>query len=71
MTATSMAAINNPGAVGGQADETVAGYGPQVPFTYTFALPGQYRLWIQVERDYSILTIPVLLNIPATPGGTS
>jgi hypothetical protein len=71
MTATSMAAINNPGAVGGQADETVAGYGPQVPFTYTFPLPGQYRLWIQVERDYSILTIPVMLNVPATPGETS
>lgn len=71
MTATSMAAINNPGAVGGQADETVAGYGPQVPFTYTFPLPGQYRLWIQVERDYSVLTIPLVLNIPATPGGTS
>jgi hypothetical protein len=71
MSSTSMAAINNPGAVGGQADETVAGYGPQVPFTYTFPLPGQYRLWIQVERDYSILTIPVMLNVPATPGETS
>ncbi|RCG27111.1 hypothetical protein DQ384_27545 [Sphaerisporangium album] len=71
MTSAGMAAINNPGAFGGQPDETVAGYGPQVPFTYTFPLPGRYRLWIQVERDYSILTIPVVLDVPATPGGTS
>lgn len=44
-------------------DETVAAYGPTVPFTYTFALPGRYRLWLQVERRYTVLTIPVVLDV--------
>lgn len=47
------------------ADETVAAYGPQVSFTYTFAQAGGYRLWIQVERDYRVLTIPVRLKVAA------
>ncbi|MEU7768124.1 hypothetical protein AB0B25_23810 [Nocardia sp. NPDC049190] len=46
-------------------DETVAAYGPDVPFTYTFPMAGSYRLWIQVERHYTILTVPVLLDIGA------
>ncbi|AHH15644.1 hypothetical protein NONO_c08370 [Nocardia nova SH22a] len=46
-------------------DETVAAYGPSVPFTYTFAVPGRYHVWIQVERDYTILTIPLVLDIPS------
>ena len=46
-------------------DETVAAYGPSVPFTYTFPVPGRYRVWIQVERDYTIHTIPLVLDIPA------
>jgi hypothetical protein len=44
-------------------DETVAGYGPDVPFTYTFPVPGRYRLWIQVERRYAVLTVPVVLDV--------
>jgi hypothetical protein len=47
------------------ADETVAAYGPSTSFTYTFAQAGRYRLWMQVERDYRILTVPVLLDIAA------
>jgi hypothetical protein len=47
------------------ADETVAAYGPTISFTYTFAQPGRYRLWMQVERDYRILTVPVLLDVAA------
>jgi hypothetical protein len=47
------------------ADETVAAYGPSLSFTYTFALPGRYRAWIQVERDYRILTVPVELQVDA------
>ncbi|WP_330254503.1 hypothetical protein OG874_08135 [Nocardia sp. NBC_00565] len=45
------------------ADETVAAYGPDVPFTYTFPVVGRYRLWIQVERRYTVLTVPVVLDV--------
>jgi hypothetical protein len=44
-------------------DETVSGYGPQVPFTFTFPAAGSYRLWIQVERDYTVLTIPLTVDV--------
>jgi hypothetical protein len=47
-------------------DETVAAYGPDVPFTYTFPVAGQYRLWVQVERDYAVLTVPVVLDVAAS-----
>jgi hypothetical protein len=50
-------------------DETVAAYGPDVPFTYTFPAAGRYRLWIQVERHYSVLTVPVLLDVAAAAAG--
>ncbi|GAA1560685.1 hypothetical protein GCM10009804_16820 [Kribbella hippodromi] len=52
-------------------DETVAGFGPEVRFTTTFPYPGRYHLWIQVERDYAVLTIPVVLDVPATNGEAS
>lgn len=45
------------------ADETVAAYGPSISFTFTFGLPGTYRLWIQAERDYRILTVPAVLEV--------
>jgi hypothetical protein len=50
-------------------DESVAAFGPDVPFTYTFPLPGRYRVWLQAERGYSVLTIPALVDVPAQPGG--
>ncbi|RMI31975.1 hypothetical protein EBN03_17270 [Nocardia stercoris] len=46
-------------------DETVAAYGPDVPFTFTFPVPGHYRLWIQAERHYTILTVPVEVDVAA------
>lgn len=46
-------------------DETVAAYGPDISFTFTFAEPGRYRIWIQAERDYTVLTVPAILTIPA------
>ncbi|MCW2858945.1 MAG: hypothetical protein JWP48_653 [Actinoallomurus sp.] len=51
-------------------DETVAAYGPDVPFTYTFPIAGQYRLWIQVERHYKVLTVPVLIEVAGSAQGT-
>ncbi|NKE63514.1 hypothetical protein FXN61_45070 [Lentzea sp. PSKA42] len=47
-----------------QPDESVAAYGPDVPFTYSFPLPGRYLVWIQVERDYSIVTVPAVVDVP-------
>ncbi|MFI6046736.1 hypothetical protein ACIA8C_34305 [Nocardia sp. NPDC051321] len=46
-------------------DETVAAFGPDVPFTFTFPVAGRYRLWIQVERNYTVLTVPVVLDVAA------
>ncbi len=48
----------------GKPDETVAAYGPDVPFTYTFAAPGKYRIWLQAERDYTVMTVPMQLEVP-------
>jgi hypothetical protein len=50
----------------GIADETVAAYGPDVAFVYTFPAAGYYRVWIQAERDNTILTVPYLLHVTGT-----
>ncbi|MFI7129493.1 hypothetical protein ACIBQ1_27600 [Nonomuraea sp. NPDC050153] len=50
-----------------KADETVAAYGPDVSFVYTFPAAGHYRIWIQAERDDTILTVPYLLQVADTP----
>jgi hypothetical protein len=47
-------------------DETVAAYGPDVSFTYTFAAPGRYRIWLQAERGYHVLTVPAVVDVPTT-----
>ncbi|MEV6772097.1 hypothetical protein AB0N05_26065 [Nocardia sp. NPDC051030] len=53
-------------AVGAQApDETVAAYGPNVAFTFTFPLPGRYLVWAQAERGYSVLTVPATVDVRA------
>jgi hypothetical protein len=49
-------------------DESVAAFGPDVSFTYSFPLPGRYLVWVQVERDYSIVTVPTVVDVPATKG---
>lgn len=49
-------------------DESVAAFGPEVTFTHTFPLPGRYRVWVQAQRDYTLLTAPVRLDV-AAPGG--
>ncbi|WP_327107755.1 hypothetical protein [Nonomuraea glycinis] len=53
-----------------QPDESVAAFGPDVPFTYTFPLPGRYLVWIQAERGYSVRTVPASVNVPE-PGKAS
>ena len=52
-----------PGAAGGQPDESVARYGPDIEFTYSFALAGRYKVWVQTERDYAILTAPTDIEV--------
>jgi len=52
-----------PGAAGGQPDESVARYGPEIDFTYSFALPGRYMVWVQTERDYAILTSSIDVEV--------
>lgn len=46
-------------------DETVAAYGPDISFTYTFPLPGRYLVWAQAERGYSVLTAPAVVDVKA------
>lgn len=46
---------------------TVAAYGPAVSFTHTFPLPGRYQVWVQAQRHYTLLTVPVLLDIVPGP----
>jgi hypothetical protein len=69
-TGTGMTAMTGLAPVNGDSapDETVAAYGPDVPFTYTFPTAGQYRLWIQVERDFTVLTVPLVLEVAASTG---
>ncbi|MVU77678.1 hypothetical protein GPX89_10545 [Nocardia sp. ET3-3] len=53
-------------AVGAQPpDETVAAYGPNVAFTFTFPQPGRYLVWAQAERGYSVMTVPATVDVRA------
>jgi hypothetical protein len=67
---TSMAGMIGVAPVNGDSppDETVAAYGPDVPFTFTFPIAGRYRLWIQAERAYTVLTVPVVLDVTTSTG---
>jgi hypothetical protein len=51
-------------------DESVAAFGPDVRFTYTFPLPGRYLAWIQAERDYAVITVPTVIDVPAAESTT-
>ncbi|WHT21789.1 hypothetical protein N8J89_12220 [Crossiella sp. CA-258035] len=48
----------------GKPDESVAAYGPDVPFTYTFPLPGRYLVWAQAERGYAVRTVAAEVIVP-------
>ncbi|MHC1561079.1 hypothetical protein ACR9E3_19125 [Actinomycetospora sp. C-140] len=43
-------------------------YGPEVAFEHTFARAGRHELWVQVQRDWQVVTVPVTLDVaPETP----
>lgn len=44
-------------------DETVAAYGPDISFTFTFPQPGRYWIWLQAERNFTVLTVPAVLDV--------
>ncbi len=44
-------------------DETVAGYGPTLRFTFSFPEPGHYLAWAQYTRDFRIVTVPFAVTI--------
>ncbi|MFE3794983.1 hypothetical protein [Nocardia tengchongensis] len=46
-------------------DESVAAFGPNVAFTFTFPLPGRYLVWAQAERGYSVMTVPATVDVRA------
>ncbi|MGW4355221.1 hypothetical protein ACWELJ_24350 [Nocardia sp. NPDC004582] len=46
-------------------DETVAAFGPNVAFTFTFPLPGRYLVWAQAERGYTVMTVPATVDVRA------
>jgi hypothetical protein len=59
-------AMGPPPDIGAQLpDESVAALGPEVSFTHTFPLPGRYQLWVQVQRHYALVTVPVVLDVGA------
>ncbi|WP_433034661.1 hypothetical protein [Actinomycetospora sp. CA-053990] len=45
-------------------------YGPQVGFDYTFPRAGRYALWVQVQRDWQIVTVPVTVDVAAAAAPT-
>ncbi|BCJ51462.1 hypothetical protein Asp14428_29370 [Actinoplanes sp. NBRC 14428] len=62
------AMVPMPGVLGATLpDETVAAYGPAVGFTVTFPLPGRYRIWLQAEKDYRIITVPITADVRPAP----
>lgn len=44
-------------------------YGPRVAFEHTFPRPGRYALWVQVQRDWQIVTVPVTVDVTQAPAG--
>ncbi|MFC5062879.1 hypothetical protein [Actinomycetospora atypica] len=45
------------------------GHGPEITFTTVLPEPGRYRLWLQVLRGGSLVTVPVELDVPGGPTG--
>nr|CTQ88909.1 Putative secreted protein [Kibdelosporangium sp. MJ126-NF4] len=45
------------------ADETVASLQPRLRFTFTFPKPGRYFGWVQYQRDYTVTTVPLVVDV--------
>ncbi|MGI5145738.1 hypothetical protein ACQEVC_04950 [Plantactinospora sp. CA-294935] len=63
------AMLPQPSAARDAPDESIASFGPQIRFTYTFPLPGRYLAWVQAARGYSVITVPTVVEVPAAGGG--
>ncbi|TDD22712.1 hypothetical protein [Nonomuraea diastatica] len=46
-------------------DESVAGFGRQLEFVFTFPRPGRYLAWIQYARNYEVVTVPYVIEVGA------
>lgn len=44
-------------------------YGPEIGFDHVFPQPGRYQLWMQVQRNWQIVTVPVTVDV--APGSTT
>jgi hypothetical protein len=40
-------------------------YGPSIRFVYTFPQPGRYQLWAQFKHAGAIVTVPLVVDVPA------
>jgi hypothetical protein len=45
------------------ADETVATHDPRLRFTFTFPRPGRYFGWVQYQRDFTVSTVPIVIDV--------
>ncbi|MEJ2864339.1 hypothetical protein [Actinomycetospora flava] len=43
-------------------------YGPRITFEHTFPRAGRYQLWVQVQRDWQIVTVSVTVDVAPAAG---
>ncbi|CAM3890187.1 hypothetical protein KIPE111705_29940 [Kibdelosporangium persicum] len=55
--------VHEMGPMRGTADETVASLPPHLRFTFTFPQPGRYFGWIQYQRNFTVTTVPLLVDV--------
>jgi hypothetical protein len=42
-------------------------YGPRVGFELTFPRAGRHELWVQVQRGWQTVTVPVTVDVAVAP----
>ncbi|ALG11027.1 hypothetical protein [Kibdelosporangium phytohabitans] len=55
--------VHEMGPMRGNADETVASLPPHLRFTFTFPKQGRYFGWIQYQRDFTVTTVPLIIDV--------